>query len=41
MKEMGWSYQNMIDVPIPTFMMVSEELEKQAKKQEKAMKRKR
>lgn len=34
MKEMGWSYQQMMETPIPTYFEVVSVLEKEAKKQE-------
>jgi len=42
MKEMGWSYKDMVETPIPTFLITVESLNKEAKRQEAEMnKRKR
>jgi len=39
MKEMKWSYQDTLSMPIPAFLMISKELEKMNKKQKEAAKR--
>lgn len=40
MKECGWSYQGLINTPIPAFFMVLDQLVSDSKEQEKSFKKK-
>jgi len=40
MKDFGWSWENMVDMPVSAFMVLSEERTKMLKEEEKRMKKK-
>jgi len=41
MRHFGWSYEEVMNLPIPAYMMLMPLIEKELKEQEKAMKRRR
>ena len=40
MKEMSWSYHDLLQIPIPAYMIIVEELDKQEKKDKAKMEEK-
>lgn len=41
MRELKWSYDDVMNLPLPSFIVISEELSKQIKKENEEAKRKR